>query len=57
MLSRKKQSTTEIFRYSNATRNVHVSLIGNYTFQGKCGEISKGFKALKRAKQDQEMYQ
>ena len=56
-LRRKTQSTTQIFRYSNATSNVRVSLIRNETFQVKCGEISRGFKVLKKAKQDQEMYE
>ena len=56
-LRRKTQSTTQIFRYSNATSNVRVSFIGNETFQGKCGEISRGFKALRKGKQDQEMYE
>ena len=58
MLRRKTQSTTEIIRYSNARSNVRVSLIGNETFEGKCGQISRGFiKALRKAKQDKEMYE
>ena len=36
---------------------MRVSLIGNETFQGKCGDISRGFKALRKTKQDQEMYE
>ena len=54
-LRRKTQSTTETFRYSNASSNVRVSLIGNETFQEKCSEISRDFKALRKAKQDQEV--
>ena len=56
-LRRKTQSTTQIFRYSNATSNVRVSLIRNETFQGKCGEISRDFKALRKTKQDEEIYE
>ena len=36
---------------------MRASLIENETFQGKCGEISRSFKALKKDKQDQEMYE
>ena len=36
---------------------MRVSLIGNETFQEKSGEISRDFKALRKAKQDQEMYE
>ena len=36
---------------------MRVSLIGNETFQEKYGEISRDFKALRKAKQDQEMYE
>ena len=57
MLMRKSQSTTEILRYSNATGNARVSLIWNETFQGKGGEISRDFKALRKAKQDQQIYE
>ena len=36
---------------------MRVSLIGNETFQGKCGETSRGFKALGKGKHDQEIYE
>ena len=36
---------------------MRVSLIRNETFQGKCGEISRDFKALKKTKQDEEIYE
>ena len=36
---------------------MRVSLIGNEAYQGKSGEISRGFKALRKAKQDQETYE
>ena len=36
---------------------MRLSLIGDETYQGKCGEISRGFKALRKTKQDQEMYE
>ena len=34
-----------------------VSLIWNEKFQGKGGEISRTFKALRKAKQEKEMYE
>ena len=36
---------------------MRVLLTGNETFKGKCGDISRGFKTLRKAKQDQEMYE
>ena len=36
---------------------MQVSLIGDETYQGKSSEISAGFKALRKTKQDQELYE
>ena len=57
MLRRKTQRTAEILRYSNATGNVGVSLIWNDMLQGNGGEISWGLEALRKAKQEKEMYE
>ena len=35
---------------------MRVSLIGNEAYQEKSGEVSRGFKALRKAKQNQETY-
>ena len=36
---------------------MRISLIGNETYQGKSGEISRGFEAFRKAKQNQQTYE